>query len=161
MSDAPLRRWRDACLLKIVVDRFADADVAAAVADADTEVVDAAVKDSASCRPIAAPEPEDDAWELVVFPEEAVVNGPDAEVAVFPRSDADAAAADAEYVRFPRFDAAAAAAETVMVRFVETWREYLRQQPLFDWWACASVSGLSCCPRTDRNAAVAAGETVA
>ena len=84
------------------------------MAVADAEVVDAAVKDSV----IAAF--EDDAWELDVYPEEAVVAGPDAEVAEFLRSDADAAAADAEYARFPRFDAAAAAAETVTVRFAET-----------------------------------------
>ena len=105
---------RDARLLKIVVDRFADADVATAVADADAEVVDAAVKDSV----IAAF--EDDAWELDVYPEEAAVAGPDAEVADFPRPDADAAAADSEYARFLRFDVAAAVAETVTVHFAET-----------------------------------------
>ena len=55
-----------------------------------------------------------------MYPEEAVVDGPDAEVADFPRSDADDAAADAENARFPRFDADAAAAETVTVRIVET-----------------------------------------
>ena len=55
-----------------------------------------------------------------MHPEEAVVDGPDAEVADFPRSDADNAAADAENAQFPRFDAAAAAAETVTVRTVET-----------------------------------------
>ena len=47
VSDALPRRGRNARLLKIVVDRFADVDVAAAVADADAEVVDAAVKDDA------------------------------------------------------------------------------------------------------------------
>ena len=83
MSDAPPRRRRDARLLKTAVDRFADVDV----------------KDFASRRPIAAAEPEDDAWEQGVFPEEAVVDGPDAEVADFPRSDADSAAAETETVR--------------------------------------------------------------
>ena len=79
MNDALPRRRRNAHVLRIVVYRFADADV----------------KDFASRRPIAAAEPEDDAWEQGVFPEEAVVDGPDAEVAVFPRFDADAAVADA------------------------------------------------------------------
>ena len=55
-----------------------------------------------------------------MHPEEAVVDGSDAEVADFPRSDAGSAAADAENARFPRFDAAAAAAETETVRSVET-----------------------------------------
>ena len=55
-----------------------------------------------------------------VHPEEAVVDGPDAEVADFPRFDADSAAADAENARFLRFDAAAAGAETVTVRIAET-----------------------------------------
>ena len=45
MSDAPPRRRRNARLLRIVVDRFADVDAAAAVADADAEV-DAAERDS-------------------------------------------------------------------------------------------------------------------
>ena len=92
MSDAPPRWRRDARLLKAVVFRFADVDVAAAVAEADAEV-DAAVKDSV----IAAD--EDDVWELDVHPEEVVVAGPDAKVADFPRSDADDVAADAENVR--------------------------------------------------------------
>ena len=52
--------------------------------------------------------------------EEAVVDGSDAEVADFPRSDAGSATADAENAQFPRFDAAAAAAETETVRVVET-----------------------------------------
>ena len=56
MSDAPPRRRRNARVLRIVVYRFADVDIAAAVADADAEVVDAAVRDFV----IAAV--EDDAW---------------------------------------------------------------------------------------------------
>ena len=51
--------------------------------------------DSPSCIRPSASEAEDDESELGVFPEAAVVDAPDAEVAVFPRSDADAAAADA------------------------------------------------------------------
>ena len=53
-----------------------------------------------------------------MYPKEAVVAGPDAEVADFLRSDADAAAADAENAQFPHSNAAAAAAETV--HFAET-----------------------------------------
>ena len=37
---------------------------------------------------------------------------------------------------------------------------YSRQQPLTDWSMCAFASGLSCCPRTDQKAAVAAAETL-
>ena len=62
------------------MDRFADVD---------------AVQDSVGCIRPAASEAEDDEWELDVFPEAAVVDAPDAEVAVFPHFDADAAAADA------------------------------------------------------------------
>ena len=78
MSDAPPRRRRDARLLKTAVDRFADAD---------------AVQDSVGCIRPAASEAEADEWELDVFPEAAVVDGPDAEVAIFPRFDAIAVAA--------------------------------------------------------------------
>ena len=55
-----------------------------------------------------------------MYPEEAVVDGPDTEDADFPRSDVDDAVAGAENARFPRWYSAAAAAETAMVRVVET-----------------------------------------
>ena len=54
-------------VLKTAVDRFADVD---------------AVQDSVGCIRSAASEAEDDEWELDVFPEVAVVDGPDAEVAL-------------------------------------------------------------------------------
>ena len=69
------------------------ADAGAAREGADAEVVDAAVQDSVGCIRPAASEAEDDEWELDVFPEAAVVDGPDAEVAIFPRFDAVAVAA--------------------------------------------------------------------